>query len=92
MAYIPHFYYNFYVFQYATGFISAVALAEKVLSEGDVARDRYLELLRSGGSDYPLALLRKAGVDLGTSEPYDVAMRVFNDAIDSVEQLPPVKK
>ena len=63
------------------------ALAEKVLSEGDAAKERYLALLRSGGSDYPVELLRAAGVDLTTDAPYDLAMRVMNEALDDVERL-----
>ncbi len=86
-AYIPHFYYNFYVYTYVTGLISAVALSEKVLAEGDAAAKPYLRMLSRGSSDYPLTLLEDAGVDMTTSEPYDIAMARFEKVLDEVEAL-----
>jgi oligoendopeptidase F len=87
-AYVPHFYYNFYVYQYVTGITAATALAELVLKRGAPARDRYLEhLLKAGGSDYPIQLLERAGVDLTTTRPYDMAMGVFERTLLEAEKL-----
>jgi oligoendopeptidase F len=86
-ANIPHFYYNFYVFQYATSLIASAALSERVL-EGDAeTRERYLRLLSSGGSEYPIALLREAGVDMTTPEPFNLMVRKINRVMDEVEEL-----
>jgi oligoendopeptidase F len=71
---IPHFYGAFYVFQYATGISAAIAMATKIRDEGQPAADRYLEMLRAGGSDYPLALLQRAGVDLTNPAPVRAAL------------------
>jgi oligoendopeptidase F len=85
---VPHFYYNFYVYQYVTGITAATALAELVLKRGAPARDRYLEhLLKAGGSDYPIQLLERAGVDLTTTRPYDMAMGVFERTLLEAEKL-----
>ncbi len=86
-ASVPHFYYDFYVFQYATGIVAAGALARAVLSGLGGARDRYLEFLRSGGSDYPLALLRRAGVDLEQAAPYQETFASIDGHLDSLESL-----
>lgn len=86
-ARIPHFYRPFYVYKYATGFSAATALAKQILEEGEPARERYLTFLGSGGSDYPLNLLRKAGVDLGKPEPIAQAMEVFASLLDELEKL-----
>ncbi len=87
-AYIPHFYYNFYVFQYVTGMTAATALAELITKEGPKARNRYIKnMLNTGSSDYPINLLKRAGVDLNTTKPYDIAMAVFLDALKEAEQL-----
>ncbi len=86
-AFIPHFYYNFYVYQYATGMVAATALSEKVLSKEQGAADRYLAFLKSGCSDYPIPILRKAGADLETSEPFELTMRVFHRTMDQIEAL-----
>jgi len=86
-AYIPHFYRNFYVFTYSTGLISSTALAEKVLTEGEPARQAYLEALAMGGSTYPLEILRHAGADLLSPEPYQVANRVFEQRLSLAEKL-----
>lgn len=86
-ARIPHFYRPFYVYKYATGFSAAVALSEQILSEKQPAVDRYLTFLSSGGSDYPLNLLKRAGVDMNTPEPIVAAMKVFSSLIDQMEAL-----
>ncbi|MDH5019221.1 oligoendopeptidase F [Halobacterium rubrum] len=84
---IPHFYYNFYVFQYATGISAAVALVQDILEEGQPAADRYLEFLERGSSEYPLELLRDAGVDMSTSEPIERALGVYDDYLGEAEDL-----
>lgn len=87
-AYIPHFYYNYYVFQYVTGITAATALAESIREQGAPARDRYIkELLCAGGSDAPIDILTRAGVDLTDSAPYEIALRVFERTIDEAEAL-----
>ena len=86
-AYIPHFYYNFYVFQYATSLTASGALSEEVLAGDKDATKRYLELLKSGGSDYPIALLKKAGIDMTTSAPFELAMKKMNRVMDEIEQI-----
>jgi len=86
-ARIPHFYTSFYVYKYATGFSAATSLAQQILSEGQDAIDRYLEFLKSGGSDYPIELLKKAGVDMTTSEPIKQALKVFENLLDQMEEL-----
>ena len=84
---IPHFYSSFYVYKYATGFSSATAIAEKILTEGKPAVDKYLEFLKSGGSNYPLELLKIAGVDLSTPQPIQDALDVFEKTMDELEEL-----
>lgn len=86
-ARIPHFYRPFYVYKYATGFSAAVALSQQILEEGEPAVERYLNFLKSGGSDYPLNLLKRAGVDMTTPEPIVKAIEVFGGLIDQMEQL-----
>lgn len=86
-ARIPHFYYNFYVFQYSTGFSSAVSLSQQILKEGDKAVERYLGFLKSGSSDYPINVLRKAGVDMTTPEPVDNALKLFRQLVDEMDKL-----
>ncbi len=76
-ARIPHFYRGFYVFQYATGLSAAIALAAQIRAEGQPAVDRYLQFLASGGSDYSIALLQRAGVDMTTPEPVRAALAEF---------------
>lgn len=84
---IPHFYNAYYVFQYATGFSAAVALCRQILSEGEPAVARYLAFLGSGQSDYPLDLLRAAGVDLSGPEPVREAMQEFSDRLNELTAL-----
>ncbi|MGE0444795.1 MAG: oligoendopeptidase F, partial [Vicinamibacterales bacterium] len=86
-SYIPHFYRDFYVFQYATSFTAAEALASKVLAGDMAARDRYLQFLSAGGSKYPIDLLKDAGVDMTTDEPLDLTIRKMNAVMDEMEKL-----
>lgn len=86
-SYIPHFYYNFYVYQYATSFTASSALAEKVLSKEKGAVEKYLAFLSSGGSEYPIDLLKKAGVDMTSGEPFDKAIASMNKVMDEVEAI-----
>ncbi len=83
---IPHFYRAYYVYQYATGLIAAMALASKMLSGEVGARDRYLKFLSSGSSKDPLDLLIEAGVDLRTAEPYDAAFSTMEQYLETLEQ------
>ena len=85
-ARIPHFYSNFYVYKYATGFAAASVLSEKILNE-DGAVEKYLEFLRSGGSEYPLDQLRSAGVDMEKKESVDGALKIFNELTEKLEDL-----
>jgi len=85
-AAVPHFYYNFYVYQYATSLTASAALAEMVLSGDREATQRFLKLLSAGGSDYPIALLRAAGVDMTGPEPFAMMMRRMNRVMDEVEK------
>lgn len=84
---IPHFYTPFYVYKYATGFSAATALSQMILKEGEPARLRYREFLKSGGSDYPLELLRRAGVDMESPEPVRLALEVFAKLVAEMETL-----
>jgi oligoendopeptidase F len=84
---IPHFYYNYYVYQYATGFSAATALSKQILEEGLPAVDRYLEFLKAGSSDYPIEVLKKAGVDMTSPEPIRLALQVFEQKLTEMEQL-----
>ncbi len=86
-AYVPHFYYNFYVYQYATSFCASTALAEKILQDDEEATKKYLSLISAGGSDYPIELLKQAGVDMTTSEPFDKTMQAVNRMMDQVEKI-----
>lgn len=86
-ARIPHFYNSFYVFKYATGFSAATSFAKQILEEGAPAVERYLGFLRSGGSDYSIEILKRAGVDMSSPEPVRQAMSVFKELIEQMEQL-----
>lgn len=86
-ARIPHFYYNFYVYQYATGFSSAVALAHGILKEGAPALERYKKFLSGGCSESPVELLKMAGVNLETPQPIQEALDVFGEILDEIETL-----
>lgn len=84
---IPHFYRGFYVYQYATGYSAAEAISSKILSEGPEARDNYLEFLKSGSSNYPVELLKIAGVDMTSPEPVKMAMETFKNLVDELGKL-----
>ena len=86
-ARIPHFYYNFYVYQYATGISAASALVQKILQEGQPAVQRYLDFLSSGSSDYSIELLKKAGVDMTSPEPVRQALQLFDAHLTQMEEL-----
>jgi oligoendopeptidase F len=86
-AKIPHFHSAYYVYQYATGYAAAVALARRIRSEGALARADYLALLEAGDSDYPIDLLRQAGVDLATSAPLEDTFALFQSLLEKLEQL-----
>lgn len=86
-ARVPHFYYNFYVYQYATSFAASMALGKKILEEGEPAVKRYLEFLKGGCSKPPIALLRDAGVDMATKEPVCEALKTFGGLIKEMEGL-----
>jgi len=86
-SFIPHFYREFYVFQYATSFCAAEALSAKVLGGDGATRDRYLAFLTRGGSQYPIELLREAGVDMTTDEPLTLTMARMNQVMDEIERL-----
>jgi oligoendopeptidase F len=86
-AYIPHFYYDYYVYQYATSFTASIALAEGILQHESGAVEKYIKFLSAGGSDYPINLLKNAGVDMTTSEPFDKTMKMMNWAMDEIEKI-----
>lgn len=86
-ARIPHFYYNYYVFQYATGFSAAMALSKRILEEGEGAVKDYLEFLSGGCSKDPISLLRGAGVDMRTADPVHSALALFDSLLDEMEEL-----
>ena len=86
-ARIPHFYYNYYVFQYATGFSAAISISQQILEEGDAAVKRYIDFLKSGSSDYPINVLKAAGVDMTTEEPVNSALEVFGKLVDEMDRL-----
>lgn len=84
---IPHFYYNYYVYQYATGFSAATALSKQILEEGQPAVDRYIDFLKAGSSDYPIEVLKKAGVDMTSPKPIEEALKVFEEKLDEMEKM-----
>lgn len=86
-ARIPHFYYNYYVYQYATGYSAATALANKVLSGNKQDVESYLNFLKAGSSDYPIEVLKKAGVDMTSKQPILDALQVFEDKLTEMENL-----
>lgn len=86
-ARIPHFYYHFYVYQYATGFAAAIALSQRILNEGSAAREEYLNFLKGGSSKPPIELLRGAGVDMMSTEPITHALAQFDSMIDELADV-----
>lgn len=86
-ARIPHFYYDYYVYQYATGYSAAIALSQRILSEGETAVKDYINFLSGGCSKDPISLLKGAGVDMTTSKPVSDALKLFGELISEMEQL-----
>ena len=86
-AYIPHFYYNFYVFQYSTSFTASTMLAEKMLNGGEKEVQDYLDFLSSGNSEYAIPTLKKVGIDMTTDKPFEVTMAKMNQVMDEIEVL-----
>lgn len=86
-ARIPHFYYNFYVYQYSTGFAAAVALAKNIVHGTDKQKTDYLNFLKAGSSEYPIDIMKKAGVDMTTSAYLDSAFSVFEQRLNELEKL-----
>ena len=86
-ARIPHFYNAFYVYKYATGYSAATAISGKILFEGKPAAERYIDFLKTGESDYPIELLKIAGVDMSSPAPVEKAMKTFENILDEFESL-----
>jgi oligoendopeptidase F len=86
-ASVPHFYYDFYVWQYATSMAGAAELTDAILKQGAPARSRFLDMLRAGGSEYPYALYKKAGIDMASPEPYQALVARMNRLMDEIEAL-----
>ncbi len=86
-AYIPHFYYNFYVYQYATSIAGAAYFVDQLKSGGDEARDVYLDFLKAGGSDYPVEILKDAGLDMTTAAPYNAVIDRMDAVMDEIEAI-----
>ncbi len=86
-AYIPHFYYNFYVFQYSTSYLASQVLAEKMLRGEQGMVDKYLAFLSSGKSEYAIPTLKKVGIDMTTNEPFEMAMQKMNRIMDEIETI-----
>ncbi|MFO8116338.1 MAG: oligoendopeptidase F [Halorubrum sp.] len=84
---IPHFYFNFYVYQYATGISAAAAIVERVLDEGEPAAADYREMLKAGGSDYPLEVVELAGIDMASPDPIESAVGIYDDYLDEIATL-----
>ncbi|MGL4571160.1 MAG: oligoendopeptidase F [Clostridium sp.] len=85
-ARIPHFYSDFYVYQYATGYAAASAFASSILNDEKDAVSKYITFLKSGGSDYPINILKKAGIDMTTSKPLEATINRFNELMDMLEE------
>jgi oligoendopeptidase F len=86
-AFIPHFYNSFYVYQYATCIAAATYFAQQILKGGAKARDNYLDVLKAGGSDYPVDILKRAGLDMASPAPYRALVAAFKDTLDQAEAL-----
>jgi oligoendopeptidase F len=84
---IPHFYYNFYVYQYVTGFSAAASLSQKILAGDTSARDAYIDFLSKGSSNYSVNLLRDAGVDMSKPQPIEAATELLNNILNEIETL-----
>ncbi len=90
-AFIPHFYYGFYVWQYATSMAGAAEFTDAIEHEGAPARDRYIAMLKAGGSDYPYALYKKAGIDMASPAPYQALIARMNRVMDQIDALEAAK-
>jgi oligoendopeptidase F len=86
-ARIPHFYYNYYVYQYATGFAAAIAFSRKILDNGDSAVKDYIGFLSKGNSDYPIDILKQSGIDMTNNYPLTEAMKLFSELLNQLENL-----
>jgi oligoendopeptidase F len=86
-AFIPHFYYGFYVWQYATSMAGAAEFTDAIEHEGAPARDRYIAMLKAGGSDYAYALYKKAGLDMATPAPYQALVARMSRIMDQIDAL-----
>jgi oligoendopeptidase F len=86
-AYIPHFYYNFYVYQYSTSYLASQVLADKMLTGGPEMVSKYLDFLSSGHSNYAIPTLKKVGIDMTTDEPFNVGMKKMNSIMDEIELI-----
>ncbi len=84
---IPHFYYNYYVYQYATGFSAAIALSQRILNEGESAVKDYIGFLSGGCSADPITLLKDAGVDMTSKKAVEDALKLFSSLLDEMEEL-----
>jgi len=84
---IPHFYYNFYVYQYSTGISAAIAVSERIRAEGEDAAEQYREALRAGGSEYPIDVLETAGIDMASPEPIESALSVYGERLEDAADL-----
>lgn len=84
---IPHFYYNYYVFQYSTGIVASAALADMVLREGEPGRQKYLTFLKAGGSKFPMDILKDAGLDMTTPRPVEASLRQFEGLVAEMETI-----
>ena len=91
-AFIPHFYYGFYVYQYATSMAGAAQFADAIEHEGAPARDRYIAMLKAGGSDYPYTLYKKAGLDMASPAPYEALVARMNRIMDQIDAIEAKKK
>ena len=86
-ARIPHFYYTYYVYQYSTSYAASQAILDKFLKGEEGIIERYLQLLSSGGSDYPISQLETCGVDMTTAKPFEATIKLFEDQVNEVERL-----
>jgi len=86
-AFVPHFFYNFYVYQYATSIAGAAEFTDRIVTEGRPAAERFLTLLRAGGSDHPYELYMRAGIDLASPAPYQALIARMNRIMDEIESL-----
>ncbi len=90
-AFIPHFYYGFYVYQYATSMAGAALLTDALASDGEIARERFITMLKAGGSDYPYELYKRAGLDMATAAPYQALIARMNRIMDQIDMLQSAK-